>query len=109
MSRFPSQRTAGLLVLVAGMVVVYTVTTGPTEVVPVPEPVPVVLSDTPTSLPAGPALDGVSPEVQRVLFANGNAETVGPDQLTELPPEVTRVLLHYGATLTIATDRGAEE
>jgi hypothetical protein len=108
LSRLSPQSIAGLVVLAAGLLVVVEVTTGTPEPGPEPEPVVMVAPDVPVPEAPSPSVPGVPPEVQRVLFASGNAERLGVDQLSELPPEVARVLIHYGVTLTIATERGGE-
>jgi hypothetical protein len=108
LSRLSSQSITGLVVLAAGLLVVLEVTTGAPEPGPEPDPVVTVAPDAPSPDAPPPSVPGVPPEVQRVLFASGNAERLGLDQLSELPPEVARVLIHYGMTLTIATDRGGE-
>jgi len=100
------QTITGLLVLIAGVFVVYAATPGP-EVEPVAGPAVVTVDAIPAP-EAHPGLGDVAPVVQRVLFASGKAETLGVDQLTELPPEVARVLIQYGATLAIATQRRVE-
>jgi hypothetical protein len=108
LSRLSSQSITGLVVLAAGLLVVLEVTTGAREPEPEPEPVVTVAPEVAVPEAPPPSVPGVPPEVQRVLFASGNAERLGLDQLTELPPEVARVLIQYGMTLTIATDRGGE-
>jgi hypothetical protein len=96
----------GLFVLLAGLAVVYVIAVTP-ETGPVIETArvaPPVAQE--TEVPP-PALEGVDPAVQRVLYASGRAEAFRADQLTQLPPEVARVLVSHGVTLTVpATDGG---
>ncbi|HSJ84439.1 MAG TPA: hypothetical protein VLA91_11545 [Acidimicrobiia bacterium] len=109
MSRFPFQVAAGLLVLIAGLAVVYT-----TVVAPEHEQGPVVQRVVSSSSPTQvvemppPTLEGVDPVVQRVLFATGRAEAFTADELTQLPAEVARVLVFYGTTITVPIEAGAE-
>jgi hypothetical protein len=109
LSRFPLQVAAGLLVLIAGLAVVYTIVVAPeSEQRPV---VARVVSSPPQArvveVPP-PTLEDVDPVVQRVLYATGKAEAFSADELTELPPEVARVLVFYGATITVPIEDGAD-
>ena len=100
MSRPTPQGVTGLLVLVAGLAVVYVI-----AVAPVSEPVTESVV-APRGAPGAPppALEGVDAAVQRVLYASGRAEAFRAEQLTQLPPEVARVLVSHGATLTVAAN-----
>lgn len=106
MSRFPVQVAAGLLVLVAGLIVVYAV------VALEPEPQPAAQQVVPPSSPTQvvevppPSLAGVDPAVQRVLYSTGRAEAFRADELTQLPPEVARILVFYRATITVPVEAG---
>jgi hypothetical protein len=95
----------GLFVFVAGLAVVYVFAVAP-ESKPVTEPVVSPLAAQVTEV-RPPALEGVDPAVQRVLYASGRAEAFRADQLTQLPPEVARVLVSYGAILTVAVNEGS--
>jgi hypothetical protein len=93
----------GLLVLVAGLAVVYLI-----AVAPVSEPMTesvVAARGAPEAGAPPPALEGVDAAVQRVLYASGRAEALRADQLTQLPAEVARVLVSYEATLTVAANQ----
>jgi hypothetical protein len=95
----------GLFVLVAGLAVVYVIAVTP-QGEPVIEPIVSPRGAQVTEVPP-PALEGVDPAVQRVLYASGRAEAFRADQLTQLPPEVARVLVSYGAILTVAVNEGS--
>lgn len=104
MSRLSPQVASGLLVLLAGLAVVYAVTNGASDVEAASKPpVTAVPVTQPAEVPP-PSLEGVAPAVQRVLYASGKAEALGVDALVDLPPEVARVLVAYRATLTVPTD-----
>lgn len=106
MSRLSPQGVTGLFVLLAGLAVVYVIAATP-EIEPLPEPVRVAPPVAQVTEVPPPAMEGVDPAVQRVLYASGRAEAFRADQLTELPPEVARVLVSYGVTLTVpATESG---
>ena len=107
MSRLTPQGVTGLFVLVAGLAVVYMIAVTP-ESEPVTESVVVSPPGAELTEVPPPALEGVDPAVQRVLFASGRAEAFRADQLTQLPPEVARVLVSYGVTLTVPATEGGE-
>lgn len=79
---------------------------------PTPEPVTEPVSPTTTVAareevvvvpPPVLEIDGLAPEITRVLQANGFAELVTvPDAVTQLPPAVARVLVDRGIVLTVA-------
>ncbi len=76
----------------------------PMVTTPPPKPT-VVTIDSPT-----PALAGVGEAATRVLYANGYAQNVAPEDVGEgLPPAVLDLLIERGATLTIAVDDPIEE
>jgi len=101
LSRLSPQAISGLLVLLAGLSVVYLVATGQSEVPTSSAPEAVSLPATLVVEVQPPSLEGVDLAVQRVLYASGKAEALRVDELTELAPEVARVLVYYRATLTI--------
>jgi len=109
LSRFPLHLAAGLLVLMAGLAVVYTIVVAPET-----GPPPVAQQGVPSGLPTRavevppPTLEGVDPAVQRVLYATGMAQAFTADELTQLPPEVARVLVSFGATITVPIEDGVE-
>jgi len=71
---------------------------------PPPEPT-VVTVDSPT-----PGLPGVGEAATLVLYANGYAQNVAPEDVGEgLPPSVLELLIERDTTLTIAVDGSAEE
>ena len=107
MSGLSSQALSGVFVLLAGAVVVLTVSFGPVDepealVPPISQPETHVLEVPP------PSLAGIDPAVQRVLYASGKAEAMAADDMSQLPPEVARILAYYGATLTIPTEPRVE-
>ena len=68
-----------------------------------PEPT-VVTIDSPT-----PDLAGVGEAATRVLYANGYAQHVAPEDLDGgLPPAVLHLLIERGAALTIAVEDSGE-
>ncbi len=76
----------------------------PMVTTPPPKPT-VVTIDSPT-----PALAGVGEAATRVLYANGYAQNVAPEDVGEgLPPAVLDLLIERGATLTVAVDEATEE
>ena len=105
MSRLTPQGVTGLFVLLAGLAVVYVIAVTP-ESEPVTEAVVVSSQGAQVTEVPPPALEGVDPAVQRVLFASGRAEAFRADQLTQLPPEVARVLVSYEVTLTVPEIEG---
>lgn len=105
MSRLTPQGVTGLFVLLAGLAVVYVIAVTP-ETAPVTEAVVVSSQGAQVTEVPPPALKGVDPAVQRVLFASGRAEAFRADQLTQLPPEVARVLVSYGVTLPVPENEG---
>jgi len=107
LSRLTPQGVTGLFVLVAGLAVVYVIAVTP-EADPVTEPVVVSPVGAPVTEVPPPAVEGVDPAVQRVLYASGRAEAFRADQLTQLPPEVARVLVSHGVTLAVPENEGAD-
>ena len=80
------------------------VSQAPMVTTPPPKPT-VVTIDSPT-----PGLPGVGEAATRVLYANGYALNVAPDDVGEgLPPAVLGLLIERGATLTVAVDGPAED
>jgi len=80
------------------------VSEGPMTTTPPPKPTVVVI-DSPT-----PELPGVGEAATRVLYANGYAQNVAPEDVGKgLPPAVLELLIERDATLTIAVDEAAEE
>lgn len=76
----------------------------PMMTTPPPEPT-VVTIDSPT-----PALAGVGEAATRVLYANGYAQNVAPEDVGEgLPPAVLQLLIERNATLTVAIDDSGED
>lgn len=76
----------------------------PMMTTPPPEPT-VVTIDSPT-----PALAGVGEAATRVLYANGYAQNVAPEDVGEgLPPAVLQLLIERNATLTVAVDDSGED
>lgn len=76
----------------------------PMMTTPPPEPT-VVTIDSPT-----PDLAGVGEAATRVLYANGYAQNVTPEDVGEgLPPAVLDLLVERGTTLTVAVEDSAEE
>jgi len=76
----------------------------PMVTTPPPKPT-VVTIDSPT-----PDLPGVGEAATRVLYANGYAQSVAPDDVGEgLPPAVLDLLIERGATLTVAVDGSTED
>lgn len=76
----------------------------PMVTTPPPKPT-VVTIDSPT-----PALAGVGEAATRVLYANGYAQNVAPDDVgSGLPPAVLELLIERDATLTVAVDESTEE
>ncbi len=71
-----------------------------------PPPKPTVVSiDSPT-----PDLAGVGEAATRVLYANGYAQHVAPEDLVEeLPPAVLQLLIEREVTLTVAVDDSGED
>ena len=71
-----------------------------------PPPKPTVVTvDSPT-----PDLPGVGEAATLVLYANGYAQNVAPDDVGEgLPPAVLEVLIERDTTLTVAVDESSEE
>jgi len=71
-----------------------------------PPPKPTVVTvDSPT-----PDLPGVGEAATRVLYANGYAQNVAPEDVGEgLPPAVLELLIERDATLTVAVDDSTEE
>ncbi len=68
-----------------------------------PEPI-VVTADSPT-----PDLAGVGEATTRVLYANGYAQHLAPEELGEgIPAAVLELLIERGATLTVAVDDPGE-
>lgn len=79
--------------------------TGPMMTTTPPPKPTVVTVDSPT-----PDLPGVGEAATRVLYANGYAQNVAPDDVGEgLPPAVLDLLVERNATLTIAVDASTEE
>ena len=99
------QIVSGLLVLVSGVAVLYTVAVRPAESVASEPVVPTTLSS-PADLPL-PPISGLRPPVQRVLHAAGLAATLTPDEMAQIPPEVARVLTNYGVTLAVPEPLGS--
>lgn len=96
---------SGLSVLIAGIVVIQSISAVPSPTTESPAAVETVVAPATTATPQQPTtpkVNGIGEEIQRVLHRFGNTEVVGPSELDELPPEVVSVLTHYGATLTIA-------
>lgn len=80
------------------------VSEGPMTTTPPPKPTVVVI-DSPT-----PELPGVGEAATRVLYANGYAQNVAPEDVGNgLPPAVLELLIERDATLTIAVDETEEE
>jgi hypothetical protein len=76
----------------------------PMVTTPPPKPT-VVIIDSPT-----PALAGVGEAATRVLYANGYAQNVAPEDVGGgLPPAVLELLIERDATLTVAVDESTEE
>jgi hypothetical protein len=76
----------------------------PMMTTPPPEPT-VVTIDSPT-----PDLAGVGEAATRVLYANGYAQNVAPEDVGEgLPPAVLQLLIERNATLTVAVDDSGED
>lgn len=76
----------------------------PMVTTPPPKPT-VVTIDSPT-----PDLAGVGEAATRVLYANGYAQNVTPEDVGEgLPPAVLDLLVERGTTLTVAVEASAEE
>ncbi|MEA3511350.1 MAG: hypothetical protein U9R51_07950 [Actinomycetota bacterium] len=76
----------------------------PMVTTPPPKPT-VVTIDSPT-----PGLPGVGEAATRVLYANGYAQSVAPDDVGEgVPPAVLDLLIERGATLTVAVDGSTED
>lgn len=50
---------------------------------------------------APPEIEGVDPQVGRVLYAYGAADAVAPGTSGELPDSVVKVLGYYDVTLTV--------
>lgn len=55
-----------------------------------------------------PDLQGLPPEVQRVLYSKGTAEAVTYGDLAELPPVIERVLIQYEAPLMVPSEAASE-
>jgi len=76
----------------------------PMVTTPPPKPT-VVTIDSPT-----PDLPGVGEAATRVLYANGYAQNVAPEDVGGgLPPAVLDLLIERGATLTVAVDDATGE
>jgi hypothetical protein len=76
----------------------------PMVTTPPPKPT-VVTIDSPTRYFAG-----VGEAATRVLYANGYAQNVTPEDVGEgLPPAVLDLLVERGTTLTVAVEDSAEE
>jgi hypothetical protein len=71
-----------------------------------PPPKPTVVSiDSPT-----PDIAGVGEAATRILYANGYAQHVAPEDLVEeLPPAVLQLLIEREVTLTVAVDDSGED
>jgi hypothetical protein len=95
-----------VVVLIAGLAVVYALAAGPNTPDTAPQSAPAPSVAPAVEIPP-PRLEGIDLAVQRVLYASGKAQVLRVDELSELPPEVARVLATFGATLTIPESGGS--
>ncbi len=97
---------SGLIVMLAGVMTVWAITT-----LAGPEPAAsTTAASAATSTTASqnveiplPDLPGVPPEVERVLYATGKAQPIAFGDLNGIPPEVQRVLIEFQAPLMVPT------
>ncbi len=105
---------AAALVMITGLIPAVWLLSGATEadvVQEYAEPlVETAVAETIVETPPELAVDGLSPEIVRVLQANGYAGLMNEGDFDEeLPPAVTRVLIDHDAVLTVVEEDTAGE
>jgi len=106
MSRESLGVVSGLIVMLAGAMTVWAITTlaGPEPAASTTADAAVTSTTATQSVEiALPDLPGVPPEVERVLYATGKAQPIAFGDLNGIPPEVQRVLIEFQAPLMVPT------
>lgn len=98
---------SGVVVMLAGILTVWSMTTGTAtqeQAAPTTSLVTTTTAAPQTVEIPLPDLPGVPPEVQRVLYWKGPAEAIPYGELSGIPAEVQRVLIEYQAPLMVPTN-----